>query len=97
AVLFKGRSIADVLEATVEEARELFENVPQVRAKLDTLSQVGLGYIHLRQTGRTLYLLDEPTTGLHFEDVKHLLRVLQALVDLGNTVLIVEHNLDVIK
>src|SRR6185437_8936393 len=119
-VLFKGRSIADVLEATVEEARELFENVPQVRAKLDTLSQVGLGYIHLgqsattvsggeaqriklarelsrRQTGRTLYLLDEPTTGLHFEDVKHLLRVLQALVDLGKTVLVIEHNLDVIK
>ncbi|HWG38732.1 MAG TPA: excinuclease ABC subunit UvrA [Terriglobales bacterium] len=119
-VLFKGRSIADVLEATVEEARELFENVPQVRDKLETLSQVGLGYLHLgqsattvsggeaqriklarelsrRQTGRTLYLLDEPTTGLHFEDVKHLLRVLQALVDLGNTVLVIEHNLDVIK
>ncbi|MGH9394979.1 MAG: excinuclease ABC subunit UvrA, partial [Terriglobales bacterium] len=120
AVQFKGRSIADVLEATVEEARELFENVPAVRRKLDTLSQVGLGYLHLgqsattvsggeaqriklarelsrKQTGRTLYLLDEPTTGLHFEDVKHLLRVLQALVDLGNTVLIIEHNLDVIK
>ncbi|HUX68418.1 MAG TPA: excinuclease ABC subunit UvrA [Terriglobales bacterium] len=120
AVQFKGRSIADVLEASVEEARELFENVPAVRRKLDTLSEVGLGYLHLgqsattlsggeaqriklarelsrRQTGKTLYLLDEPTTGLHFEDVKHLLRVLQALVDLGNTVLIIEHNLDVIK
>ncbi|MGH9481907.1 MAG: excinuclease ABC subunit UvrA [Terriglobales bacterium] len=119
-VQFKGRSIADVLEASVEEARELFENVPAVRRKLDTLREVGLGYLHLgqsattlsggeaqriklsrelsrRQTGRTLYLLDEPTTGLHFEDVKALLAVLQALVDLGNTVLIIEHNLDVIK
>ena len=120
AVQFKGRSIADVLEASVEEACELFENVPAVRRKLVTLSEVGLGYVHLgqsattlsggeaqriklarelsrRQTGKTLYLLDEPTTGLHFEDVKHLLRVLQALVELGNTVLIIEHNLDVIK
>ena len=120
AVRYRERSIADVLEASVEEALEIFENVPKVRQKLATLQEVGLGYIHLgqsattlsggeaqriklarelsrRQTGRTLYLLDEPTTGLHFEDVKHLLRVLQALVDLGNTIIIIEHNLDVIK
>lgn len=118
-VKFKGRSIADLLESTVDEALDLLENVPQIKAKLKTLADVGLGYIHLgqssttlsggeaqriklakelskRQTGRTFYLLDEPTTGLHFEDVRHLLSVLQRLADLGNTVLVIEHNLDVI-
>jgi excinuclease ABC subunit A len=119
-VKYKGHSIADVLEATVEDAVEILANVPLIQSKLQTLVDVGLGYIHLgqssttlsggeaqriklakelskRQTGRTFYILDEPTTGLHFEDVKHLLDVLQRLVDLGNTVLVIEHNLDVIK
>ncbi|MEO7142595.1 MAG: excinuclease ABC subunit UvrA [Bryobacteraceae bacterium] len=119
-VKFKGRSVADLLAATVEEALGILENIPQIRVKLETLNEVGLGYIHLgqssttlsggeaqriklakelsrRQTGRTLYILDEPTTGLHFEDVKHLLAVLQRLVGLGNTVIVIEHNLDVIK
>ncbi|MGA8595835.1 MAG: excinuclease ABC subunit UvrA [Bryobacteraceae bacterium] len=119
-VKYKGASIADLLEATVEDALELLANVPQIQSKLQTLVDVGLGYIHLgqssttlsggeaqriklakelskRQTGKTFYILDEPTTGLHFEDVKHLLNVLQRLVDLGNTVLVIEHNLDVIK
>jgi excinuclease ABC subunit A len=119
-VKYKGRSIADLLDATVEEALPLLENIPQIRAKLQTLYDVGLGYIHLgqssttlsggeaqriklarelsrRQTGRTFYLLDEPTTGLHFDDVRKLLDVLQRLVDLGNTVVVIEHNLDVIK
>jgi excinuclease ABC subunit A len=119
-VKFKGRSIADMLEATVEEALGLMENLPQIRAKLQTLYDVGLGYVHLgqssttlsggeaqriklakelskRQTGRTFYLLDEPTTGLHFADVGKLLDVLGRLVDLGNTVVVIEHNLDVIK
>jgi excinuclease ABC subunit A len=119
-VKYKGKSIADLLESTVEEALELLENIPQIQAKLKTLAEVGLGYIHLgqssttlsggeaqriklakelskRQTGRTFYLLDEPTTGLHFEDVRHLLDVLQRLVDLGNTVVVIEHHLDVIK
>ncbi len=119
-VKYKGRSIADLLESTVEEALPLLENIPQIHAKLKTLDDVGLGYIHLgqssttlsggeaqriklarelskRQTGRTLYILDEPTTGLHFEDIKRLLEVLQRLVDLGNTVLVIEHQLDVIK
>ncbi len=119
-VKYKGYSIADLLEATVEEALPLMENLPQIRAKLQTLLDVGLGYIHLgqssttlsggeaqriklakelskRQTGRTFYLLDEPTTGLHFDDVRKLLDVLQRLVDLGNTVVVIEHNLDVIK
>src|SRR5437763_8240765 len=119
-VKFKGYSIADMLDATVEEALPLMENLPQIRAKLKTLSEVGPGYIHLgqssttlsggeaqriklakelskRQTGRTFYLLDEPTTGLHFDDVRHLLDVLQRLVDLGNTVLVIEHQLDVIR
>ena len=119
-VKFKGYSIADMLDATVEQALPLMENFPQIRAKLQTLNDVGLGYVHLgqssttlsggeaqriklakelskRQTGRTFYLLDEPTTGLHFDDVRKLLDVLQRLVDLGNTVVVIEHNLDVIK
>jgi excinuclease ABC subunit A len=119
-VKFKGRSIADLLDTTVEEALGMMENLPQIRAKLQTLNDVGLGYVHLgqssttlsggeaqriklakelskRQTGRTFYLLDEPTTGLHFDDVRKLLDVLSRLVDLGNTVVVIEHNLDVIK
>jgi excinuclease ABC subunit A len=119
-VRFRGLSIADVLELTVEDALGFFENQPRVRQKLETLADVGLGYIHLgqsattlsggeaqrvklatelckRDTGRTLYILDEPTTGLHFEDVRVLLEVLHRLVDRGNTVLVIEHNLDVIK
>ena len=119
-VTYKGRSIADVLEMTVDEALEFFRNIPAIRVKLETLSEVGLGYIHLgqpattlsggeaqrvklaselnkRSTGRTLYILDEPTTGLHFHDVKMLLEVLHRLVELGNTVVVIEHNLEVIK
>ena len=119
-VMFKGKSIADVLDMTVEEGAEFFRAVPAIRDKLTTLERVGLGYIHVgqaattlsggeaqrvklakelsrRATGRTLYILDEPTTGLHFEDVKKLLDVLHALVDQGNTVLVIEHNLEVIK
>ena len=119
-VKFKGHSIADLLEATVDEALPLMENLPQIRMKLQTLADVGLGYVHLgqssttlsggeaqriklakelskRQTGRTFYLLDEPTTGLHFDDVRKLLDVIQRLVDLGNTVVVIEHNLDVMK
>jgi excinuclease ABC subunit A len=119
-VKFKGHSIADLLDMTIEEALPLMENLPQIRAKLQTLVDVGLGYVHLgqssttlsggeaqriklakelskRQTGRTFYLLDEPTTGLHFDDVRKLLDVLQRLVELGNTVVVIEHNLDVIK
>jgi excinuclease ABC subunit A len=119
-VKFKNYSIADLLEATVEEALPLMENFPQIKAKLQTLSDVGLGYVHLgqssttlsggeaqriklakelskRQTGRTFYLLDEPTTGLHFDDVRKLLDVIQRLVELGNTVVVIEHNLDVMK
>ena len=119
-VRFRGYSIADVLEMTVEDALAFFENQPRIRQKLATLMDVGLGYIHLgqsattlsggeaqrvklatelskRDTGRTFYILDEPTTGLHFEDVRLLLEVLHRLVDRGNTVLVIEHNLDVIK
>ncbi|HTZ78660.1 MAG TPA: excinuclease ABC subunit UvrA [Stellaceae bacterium] len=119
-VLFKDKSIADVLDMTVEEGAEFFRAVPAIRDKLVTLERVGLDYIHIgqaattlsggeaqrvklakelsrRATGRTLYILDEPTTGLHFEDVRKLLDVLHALVDQGNTVLVIEHNLEVIK
>ena len=119
-VRFRGQSIADVLDMTCEDALAFFENQPRVRQKLETLNDVGLGYIHLgqsattlsggeaqriklatelskRDTGRTFYILDEPTTGLHFEDVRVLLEVLHRLVDRGNTVLVIEHNLDVIK
>jgi excinuclease ABC subunit A len=119
-VQYKGRSIADVLNMTVEEATELFEHIPFIQKKLETLNQVGLNYIKLGQssttlsggeaqrikltrelskksTGRTLYLLDEPTTGLHFHDVKKLITVLNDLVDKGNTVVVIEHNLEVVK
>ena len=119
-VYYKGKNIADVLDMTVDDALEFFDAVPRIRSKLQTLSDVGLGYIHLgqsattlsggeaqrvklatelsrRATGRTLYILDEPTTGLHFEDVRVLLDVLHRLVDLGNTVVVIEHNLHVVK
>ncbi len=119
-VKYKGKSIADLLECTVDEAVEVLVNIPQIQQKLKTLAEVGLGYIHLgqssttlsggeaqriklakelskRQTGKTFYLLDEPTTGLHFDDVRALLNVLQRLVDLGNTVVVIEHQIDVIK
>ncbi len=120
AVKFHGRSIADILDLSIEDALPLLADVPQVRQKLQTLVDVGLGYVHLgqsattlsggeaqrmklarelskRQTGKTLYLLDEPTTGLHFDDVRKLLEVLHRLVDLGNSVIIIEHNLNVIR
>jgi len=120
AVKYKGYSIADLLESPVSDALPILENIPQVKQKLQTLVDVGLGYIHLgqsavtlsggeaqriklarelskRQTGKTLYLLDEPTTGLHFDDVRKLLDVLHRLTDLGNTIVIIEHNLDVIR
>ncbi|MGE3866911.1 MAG: ATP-binding cassette domain-containing protein, partial [Hyphomonadaceae bacterium] len=119
-VMFKGKSIADVLDMTVEEAANLFQAVPSIRDKMETLTRVGLGYIKVgqqattlsggeaqrvklskelsrRATGRTLYILDEPTTGLHFEDTRKLLEVLHELVENGNTVIVIEHNLDVIK
>jgi len=119
-VKYNGLSFADVLNLTVDEAMQLFKNHPQIRRALDTLADVGLGYIALgqssptlsggeaqrvklsrelskRSTGRTLYILDEPTTGLHFEDIKKLLSVLDRLVAGGNTVIVIEHNLDVIK
>jgi excinuclease ABC subunit A len=120
AVKYNGYSIADLLEMPVSDALPILENIPQVKPKLQTLVDVGLGYIHLgqsavtlsggeaqriklarelskRQTGKTLYLLDEPTTGLHFEDVKKLLDVLHRLTDLGNSIIIIEHNMDVIR
>ena len=119
-IRYKGKSIADVLEMTVEEAVEFFQNVPYIYRKIKVLEEVGLGYITLgqsavtlsggeaqrvklstelskRDTGKTFYILDEPTTGLHFEDIQHLLDVLNKLVDRGNTVLVIEHNMDVIK
>ena len=119
-VRYKGKSIADVLDMTINQAVEFFDNVPQILQKIKALQNVGLGYIKLgqssttlsggesqrvklatelskRDTGKTLYILDEPTTGLHFEDIRILMDVLQQLVDRGNTVLIIEHNLDVIK
>ncbi len=119
-VTYRGKNVSDVLEMTVEEALGFFENIPGIKRKLQTLHDVGLGYVHLgqpattlsggeaqrvklsselqrRQTGKTFYILDEPTTGLHFEDIRQLLTVLQRLVDAGNTVLVIEHNLDVIK
>jgi len=119
-ILFKGKSIAEVLDMTVVEAAEMFRAVPAIRDKMETLTRVGLGYIKVgqqattlsggeaqrvklskelsrRATGRTLYILDEPTTGLHFEDVRKLLEVLHELVDQGNTVVVIEHNLDVVK
>ena len=120
AVKFNGHSIADVLDLQISDALTILADIPNVKVKLQTLVDVGLGYIHLgqsattlsggeaqrmklakelskRQTGRTLYLLDEPTTGLHFDDVRKLLEVLQRLTDLGNSVMIIEHNLDVIR
>ncbi|MBO5696279.1 MAG: excinuclease ABC subunit A, partial [Alphaproteobacteria bacterium] len=120
AVKYKGKSIADVLNMTVEEAYRFFVNVPKIARKLELLKRVGLDYIKLgqsslelsggeaqriklskelsaRSTGKTIYILDEPTTGLHFEDIKLLLSVLHELVDQGNTVIVIEHNLEVIK
>ena len=119
-VLYKGKSIADILDMTVDEAADFFKAVPPIREKMETLQKVGLGYIHVgqqattlsggeaqrvklskelskRATGRTVYILDEPTTGLHFEDTRKLLEVLHTLVDQGNTVIVIEHNLEVIK
>ena len=119
-VKYKSKSIADVLDMTVDEAYKFFENIPSIKNRLKLLQQVGLGYIHLGQpattlsggeaqriklskelskkaTGKTLYILDEPTTGLHFEDINHLLKVLHTFVEQGNTVIVIEHNLDVIK
>jgi excinuclease ABC subunit A len=119
-VTYKGKSIADVLDMTVDEGVEFFQNIPSIKSRLELLQKVGLGYIHLgqpattlsggeaqriklskelskRATGKTVYILDEPTTGLHFEDINRLLKVLQAFVEQGNTVIVIEHNLDVIK
>ena len=119
-ILFKGKSISDVLDMSVAEATEFFKSIPSIHRKLKTLHSVGLGYITLgqqattlsggeaqrvklslelakRDTGNTLYILDEPTTGLHFEDIRHLINVLDRLVDKGNTILVIEHNMDIIK
>jgi excinuclease ABC subunit A len=119
-VRYKGKSIADVLDMTINQAVEFFENVPDILRKIKTIQDVGLGYIKLGQpsttlsggesqrvklatelskkdTGQTLYILDEPTTGLHFEDIRILMGVLRKLVDRGNTIIIIEHNLDVIR
>jgi excinuclease ABC subunit A len=119
-VRYKGRSISDVLEMSIDEALEFFRNIPAIARHLQTISDVGLGYMRMgqpaptlsggeaqrvklaselskRATGRTFYILDEPTTGLHFEDIRKLLSVLERLVAAGNTVLVIEHNLDVIK
>jgi excinuclease ABC subunit A len=119
-VMYKGKNIADILQMTVEEALKFFENIPAIKKKLETVLDVGLGYIKLGQssttlsggeaqrvklaselskrgTGKTLYILDEPTTGLHFADVQKLLDVLNRLVNVGNTVIVIEHNMDVIK
>ena len=117
---YRGKTISDVLDMSVTEALAFFGNIPQIKRKLQTLYDVGLGYVslgqpattlsggeaqrvklakelHRRQTGKTFYILDEPTTGLHFEDIRLLLEVLNKLVDRGNTVIVIEHNLDVIK
>ena len=119
-IRYKGKSISDVLNMTIEESVDFFEHIPKIYRKLKTIKEVGLGYITLgqqsttlsggeaqriklaselskRDTGNTIYILDEPTTGLHFEDIRVLMNVLNKLVDKGNTVLIIEHNLDVIK
>jgi excinuclease ABC subunit A len=119
-VRYKGKNISEVLDMTVEEAASLFENQPRILTRLQTLLDVGLGYIRLgqssttlsggeaqriklatelsrRDTGRTVYVLDEPTTGLHMADIQRLIRVLQRLTDAGNTVIVIEHNLDVLK
>ena len=119
-ILYNGRTIADVLDMPVEEACDFFKDIPAIKARLETLVQVGLGYMHMGQsattlsggeaqrvklatelakkaTGKTMYILDEPTTGLHFDDIRRLLEVLQALVDKGNSVLVIEHNTDVLK
>jgi excinuclease ABC subunit A len=119
-ILYKGKSISDVLDMTVAEAAEFFKAIPKIYRKIKTLNDVGLGYITLgqqattlsggeaqrvklaeelskRDTGQTIYILDEPTTGLHFQDIQHLLGVLNKLVDKGNTIVVIEHNMDVIK
>jgi excinuclease ABC subunit A len=119
-ITFKGKNISDILDMTVDEALLFFDRIPAIKTKLDVLSRVGLGYIHLgqqantlsggeaqriklatelsrRATGKTLYILDEPTTGLHFEDIHMLMDVIGELVDMGNSVIVIEHNLDVIK
>ena len=119
-VKYKDKSIADVLDMTIDEAYSFFENIPSIKNKLDLLRRVGLGYIKLgqpattlsggeaqriklskelskRATGKTLYILDEPTTGLHFEDINKLLKILYSLVEQGNSLIVIEHNLDVIK
>ena len=119
-VRYKGKSISDVLNMTIDQSVDFFENIPSILQKIKTLKEVGLGYVHLgqpsttlsggeaqrvklatelskKQTGNTFYILDEPSTGLHFEDIRILLEVINKLVDAGNTVLIIEHNLDIIK